>query len=117
MSGRMILDYNDAMERVGDDKELYLELLQLFFDDYKEKHPQLGLFVRGKDASKIERGAHAIKSALGNLSAQRAYDAAQVLELMGKQNKTENVEEGFRILETEVEAFRKECNSKLGLDL
>lgn len=117
MTPRSVLNLSDVMDRVGDDRDLLLELVKLFFIDYDERHPELALAIRAKDPQKITKIAHSMKGALGNLSAERGYDAALTLEFIGRDSKLAEAEDGFRRLEAEVEAFRKECVSILGIEV
>ena len=61
-----VLDLNEFLERVQDDKELLLELLDIFSDDYQKKRVQLEEAVNKNDSEQIKSVAHSLKGASGN---------------------------------------------------
>jgi len=46
--GREVLDLNEFLERVQNDKELLLELLDIFVEDFQEKRKQMVYDIRVK---------------------------------------------------------------------
>lgn len=79
-----VFDKEGALNRVGGDRELLAELIQLFIDEYNDQVDELLTFIQDSNAKELERRAHSIKSALGNIGAMQGYDAAYELELAGK---------------------------------
>ena len=69
-----IIDVDDVLERVQDDRELLLELLDIFEEDYLEKRQKLQEFIEQEDFEQIRNLIHSIKGASGNISA-RAFHA------------------------------------------
>ncbi len=65
-----IIDFKDFMERVQDDKELLLELLDIFQEDFVGKRQSLDEAVKTNDIAKIKEVAHSLKGASGNISAK-----------------------------------------------
>ena len=65
-----IIDLKDFMERVQDDKELLLELLDIFQEDFAIKRQALQTAVGTNDVAKIKEVAHSLKGASGNISAK-----------------------------------------------
>jgi len=66
---KTILDIDDVLERVQDDWELLLELLDIFSGDYEEKKKLLEQQISGGDFEQIRNIAHSLKGAAGNISA------------------------------------------------
>lgn len=64
-----VFDLDDVLERVQDDWELLLELLDIFEEDYKDKRAQLSQEISKNDFEQIRNIAHSLKGASGNISA------------------------------------------------
>ena len=68
-----IIDLKDFMERVQDDKELLVELLDIFQEDFVGKRQMLDEAVKSSDINKIKEVAHSLKGASGNISAKEMH--------------------------------------------
>ncbi|MBP6342501.1 MAG: Hpt domain-containing protein [Candidatus Omnitrophica bacterium] len=68
-----IIDLPDFMERVQDDKELLLELLDIFQEDFIGKRQLLDEAIKTSDITKIKEVAHSLKGASGNISAKTMH--------------------------------------------
>ncbi len=79
-----IIDLKDVLDRVQDDKELLLELLDIYQEDFIEKRKALGQAVSVKDLVKIKEVAHSMKGASGNISAKPLYQVCLDLESLAK---------------------------------
>jgi len=93
-----LLDVNEFMERVQDDKELLLELLDIFLADYMEKRKTLQEAVDGQDFEQIKGVAHSLKGASGNISAKSMCEIFSSLEEMGKNSVCQVSKLSFHIL-------------------
>jgi HPt (histidine-containing phosphotransfer) domain-containing protein len=67
-------------EVVGDDREILLELVSLFFEDTQQRLEKLQKALAGGDLLVTRNEAHAIKGASGNFGAERLHEAAKRLE-------------------------------------
>ena len=103
--GEVIFDYEVVMERVQEDKELLLELLDLFLEDFKEKREALTGYVQNKDFENIRGVAHSLKGASGNISAKALREVLLQLEEKGKSETIDGVEELLVELDKESEAL------------
>ena len=79
-----IIDLPDVLERVQDDKELLLELLDIFQEDFIAKRQILFDAIEQNDFVKIKEVAHSMKGASGNISAKRMYATCMDLEQLAK---------------------------------
>lgn len=80
MSDQQLVNYKDAMIRVDNDKELYDDLVNMFFDDPQFKPEDLeNLLAQGKneDAAKL---AHLLKGVSGTLGADPLFAACKTLD-------------------------------------
>ena len=65
------MDIPEFLERVQDDKELLLELLNIYEEDYKGKREQLGAAIEAGNVQETKNLAHSLKGASGNISAKQ----------------------------------------------
>ncbi|MCA9402031.1 MAG: Hpt domain-containing protein [Candidatus Omnitrophica bacterium] len=75
-----VIDLKEFLERVQDDKELLLELLDIYTDDYLEKRKLLSRYIQEKDFELVKTTAHSLKGASGNISAKTLRELFLVLE-------------------------------------
>jgi len=73
-----------ALERTGGDRKLLEELIGVFLVEMPAWLRQLGSAIDRGDAAEVQRVAHTVKGAVDSCGASRAYDAAMVLERMGR---------------------------------
>ncbi len=84
-----IIDLKDVMERVQDDKELLLELLDIYQEDFVAKRQALGEAIAAKDIGKIKEVAHSMKGSSGNISAKSLHASCLKLEALAKEGNVE----------------------------
>ena len=73
-----------ALESTGGDSELLRELITVFLEHAPAWMRELGDALGRGDAAEVHRLAHTIKGAVDSCGAARAYDAAMLLERMGR---------------------------------
>jgi HPt (histidine-containing phosphotransfer) domain-containing protein len=100
-----ILNIEDLLNRVDDDRELLTELFFIFKAIFPTHLQQLKEAVACKAAKQIETESHTLKGMLLNLSAPRAAAAAYELEQMGRDQQLENLQAAFDGFQAEVEAL------------
>lgn len=88
-----IIDLNEVMERVQDDKELLLELFDIYQGDFVKKRQALSDAIAAKDIVKIKEVAHSMKGASGNISAKLIYGSCLALEQLAKSGTTDGMED------------------------
>lgn len=81
-----IIDLKDFMERVQDDKELLVELLDIFQEDFVGKRQAIEEAVKSSDINKIKEVAHSLKGASGNISAKEMHANFLKIEHAAKAN-------------------------------
>jgi HPt (histidine-containing phosphotransfer) domain-containing protein len=86
-----IIDLKDVLERVQDDKELLLELFEIYQEDFVVKRKALGEAIAAKNIVKIKELAHSMKGSSGNISAKPMHEACLMLETLAKDNKTDEM--------------------------
>jgi signal transduction histidine kinase/CheY-like chemotaxis protein len=91
-----------ALERTGGDRKLLEEIVAVFLTEIPNWMRELGSAVRRGDAVEVHRIAHTIKGAVDSCGASRAYDAAMVLERMGRGGEFDDALAVFATLEREI---------------
>ncbi|HLF18284.1 MAG TPA: Hpt domain-containing protein [Candidatus Omnitrophota bacterium] len=81
-----LLDLDEFKERVQDDIDLLLELLDIFMADYVGKRAALGEAISKKDIDQLKSVAHSLKGASGNISAKSLREIFLQMEDMAKKN-------------------------------
>jgi two-component system, sensor histidine kinase and response regulator len=94
----------ELMERIDGDLALLSELLELFRADYPLQIQNAREAVGKDDAAALQRVAHALQGALGNLAAPNASRFAGELLSMGKLGKAASA--GTKVTELEEELVR-----------
>lgn len=88
---RVTLDYAGAMQRLGQDADLYREFIGFYEEDSKVLLEQIEDAVRATDAHSLQHAAHSLKGLAGNLGAIGVVDAAFTLERSGKSGSFDEV--------------------------
>ena len=116
--GEAVLDIEEFLERVQDDKELLFELFEIFIEDFEEKRGLLSKAVAEKDYENVRGIAHSMKGASGNISAKTVRSISMTLENMGKESRLDGVEEilaqldkAFEALVVRIEEVKKELGA------
>ena len=86
------IDMKEVMERVQDDRELLIELLQIFTDDYNEKKKLLEQAVGKNDFEQIKSISHSMKGASGNIAAKKLRGSFMELEQMARDQNLTNAQ-------------------------
>ena len=99
--GNDSIDLNEFLERVQDDKELLLELIDIFAEDYEVKRKLLGEAVENNDYEEIKSVSHSLKGASGNISAKKLRLILLQFEEMGKSKDLSGSKEIIETLDKE----------------
>jgi two-component system, sensor histidine kinase and response regulator len=95
---------SELLERIDGDLGLLSELLELFRSDYPGQILALREAFKNRDATALQKVGHALKGALGNLSAPIAARIAGELESIGKSGEVSSA--GSKVNDLEVETGR-----------
>jgi HPt (histidine-containing phosphotransfer) domain-containing protein len=101
-----IIDLPDVLERVQDDKELLLELLDIYQEDFVIKRQSLAEGIASKDYTKIKEAAHSMKGASGNISAKRLYATCMQLEHQAKESNPAGLDELLKTVDSQFEEVK-----------
>ena len=101
------IDLELALAQVDGDPELLQEVAELFCEDAPSLLEQIKISIAAADASSLEQSAHALKGAVGNFGANRAWECAKDLEFMGRDDETINAQGAFGELSDEIDRIVK----------
>ncbi len=95
-------DFRRTMREAGVE-EVVDSMLQVFVSDAPGRLAELSHAVASGQAERIERAAHAFKSAAGAIAARRAAEALRAIELAAKAENVEEAQSLFVIARKEIE--------------
>ncbi|MFP5213702.1 MAG: response regulator [Acidobacteriota bacterium] len=79
-----VLNFNEALSRIGGDRELLREALGVFIKDGCERIEAIEAAVERGDWDTVKKTAHRLKGGAGAISATKVMEAARTLETMGE---------------------------------
>ncbi len=110
-----VLDREVALERVGGDRELLRELVEMFDAECPGWLAAVRDAIARGDAALLQRAAHALRGGAGTFGAAGACNVAQRLETMGREGDLKDAAKACAELEKQIErltpalaAFAKE---------
>ncbi|MDP7132662.1 MAG: response regulator, partial [Planctomycetota bacterium] len=104
--GAPVIDRDELMERIDHDEEFLVRLIELFEEGHAPLMDKIREAVKAGNSGALQESSHTLKSMVGNLYAQPAFDAAYALESMGRQEDLTQAEEGLSALESELEKVK-----------
>jgi two-component system sensor histidine kinase/response regulator len=97
------IDFESALRRCGGDKGFFKEMIGEFLDYAPKQLEILAEAIKTGDAKVVEREAHSLKGASGNLGAKPIADLALQLEILGRTGDLAGAKEIIHNLRTEFE--------------
>lgn len=79
-----IIDYAGAMQRLGNDAELFCDFINYYDEDSKVLLAEIEDAITNSRTGDLHRAAHSLKGLAANLGAQRVVNTSYNLELLGK---------------------------------
>lgn len=101
-----IIDLNEVMERVQGDKELLLELFEIFVEDFQTKRDALNEAQSTGDLERIKEVAHSLKGASGNIAAKSMHQNCLVMESLAKDGKIDEIKQQLTALDEQFEQLK-----------
>jgi HPt (histidine-containing phosphotransfer) domain-containing protein len=82
------VDWSTALDQAAGDRGLVLEMIDVYLEEKPKLLSSIRRAIDTGDEAGLRRAAHTLKGALHHLAADRAADAAAVLEAIGKSGTT-----------------------------
>jgi HPt (histidine-containing phosphotransfer) domain-containing protein len=95
-------DLEAALQSVDGDRELLVEMAELFLQDSGHLLEEIGQAIQAGSASGLHRSAHTLKGSVANFVADQARDAALQLETMGRAGNLAEAPQQYALLVAEI---------------
>jgi two-component system, sensor histidine kinase and response regulator len=105
INGSSPFDPDEALSIVGGDKQLFLELVNIFRENYPSELSSIQEAVRLADAEALRRASHHLKGTLSALAAGPARAAAVRLEDIGRTADLSRAAATYAEIERQVQAL------------
>jgi len=102
-----VWDYTAALERLGGDEPLLVELIAIFFEEYPKFAARLTQSLSQKDFAALREAAHSLKGSLGYLGAAQGESFALAVEQASAANDAARAGELVAQLMAYIEALRQ----------
>ncbi len=103
-----VIDHAALLEGVDGNRPLLRKLIRLFLEDFPQRLAEIKDAIDSSDAIALERAAHTLKGSIGNFAANRAFAAAQRVEIMGRGRALTKVVDAYATLQSELESLSDE---------
>jgi polar amino acid transport system substrate-binding protein len=107
-NGSRACDPEAALVRLGDDRDLYREVLERFFAESPAALGRIQSAITRRDAPELHRAAHSFKGLAAMSGSEQVARTAAELEQLGKVNQLDAVNGLFIRLEQELASARQE---------
>jgi HPt (histidine-containing phosphotransfer) domain-containing protein len=106
------IDFPELLSRVDNDRELLLDLMSIFKEDFPRHVRELTDVIAAHDLKKMSVVSHTLKGMLANLAVTRAAAAAGKLEQLGRENATgPEIADALRAFQREVQGLLPEMEA------
>lgn len=93
------IDFELAIKKIGNNKNLYNKLAGDFCRDFANHPKQISDAITNKEVELAHRLTHTVKGVAGTFGADFLYESAQMLESQLKRNETDNIELSLSMFE------------------
>jgi two-component system, cell cycle response regulator len=105
-SNESAIDFTELLDRVDNDRELLLDLMAIFKEDFPRHIRELTDVIAARDLEKLGIVSHTLKGMLANLAVTRAATAAAKLEQLAHGGATEpEIADAFHAFQREVQGL------------
>ena len=84
-SSLSVFDLKEALSRAGGSRRLLEQMAGLFVEQLPDLLREMRTSIDQRDSRQLQRSAHTLKGSIGNFSATEAYEAALVMESLGRE--------------------------------
>jgi PAS domain S-box-containing protein len=101
------IDLEAAMSRFGNDREFFKDMVREFLDYVPGQIQHIEQAAEAGDSDAVQKNAHSIKGAAGNLSAQNIAHTALMIEEKGRSGDVSGIPSQVKYLKSEISRLRK----------
>lgn len=99
MTNSTVFDYSGSMQRMGNDPQLFEEMLGFFREDAPAWLRRLHQAMTNNDLPAVRFAAHTLKGQASNFGAERAVQAAAAVESAARELRPADLPAGVRDLD------------------
>jgi len=99
------IDFEAALNDVGGDEELFVEILRIFIGDVPRLLAEIRLAVETNDFPTLRRSAHNLAGAASHFRSRGLINGARKLEALGKTENRSGAEDAIRLCAQEFDRF------------
>ncbi|MEZ5400330.1 MAG: Hpt domain-containing protein [Bryobacteraceae bacterium] len=103
-----------AVERVGGDEELLVDIAGVYLAEYPSLMEEIAKAVAAGDAAGLTHSAHTLKGSLATIGAERAASIALRLEMMGRHADTSSARPALESLQAAVQVVHRDLDVLIG---
>jgi CheY-like chemotaxis protein len=107
-TSQAVFDKPSFLSRLDGDELLGREIVEMFLQECPKLLQNVHAAAEQRNASLLERAAHALKGSVGDIAAPQAYEAARTLEQMAREGKLENAGAALMSLESALDRLVRE---------
>ncbi len=110
MVDNLVFDKDKALDIIGGDEDLLREIIEIFINDVPQQMSEIKEAVRSRKGDMLEKSSHKLKGAVSNFGENATFKSAFKLEIIGKENRFDDVEEVYGTLVKDVESLTNSLN-------
>jgi len=110
-SAERLWSVEQALERVGGDRDLLAEVIALFEAECPKHLDEIRASLDRSDAKTLERAAHTLKGAASNFFAESVTNAARELEMLGRVGDLSRARAAFQRVEKETKGLLQDLGA------
>jgi len=96
-----VFDAAELRQRLSGDDALMSEVIHVFLEDLPNRLADIKEAVTSRDPGKVRAAAHVLRGASANLSADRLFEAASILERVGAESRMDAASAASRQVQVE----------------
>ncbi len=106
-----IVDYENAMNRLGGDRKLFLEFVAFLCEDGPELMKKIQLAIENSDCDQLEQYSHALKGLVSNFGASECVRNALAIEKAGRTQDLDGIDKSYERLVISHQTLQHELKS------
>jgi HPt (histidine-containing phosphotransfer) domain-containing protein len=103
---RRVFDVEATLKRLGNDRQLFVDLLDFFLEDYPILIDRLRQGLQDRDLAEAALAAHSLKGLAANFDALNVVDAAAVIEKAAHDGDLQAATQAIPTLERDISRLR-----------
>ena len=105
MEDKLVFDKDKALNIIGDDEEFLREIVEIFLIDVPQQVSEIKKAVDSRNGEALEKSSHKLKGAVSNFGENATFKTALKLEIIGKENRLEDVDGIYGTLVKDIECL------------